>query len=84
IMRDNRVSLTFDSVQFPYDFVMIEGTAEIRELPPEELLPISIRIAERYVPWQRVEEFGKRNAVEGEVLVVVTPNKIISAKGVAD
>jgi hypothetical protein len=30
------------------------------------------------------ETFGKRNAVAGEVLVRMTPDKIIAQKGVAD
>jgi PPOX class probable F420-dependent enzyme len=83
LRRDDRVSITFDSDEFPYDFVTIEGKAAIKVLPADKLLAISRRIASRYVPAERAEEFAGRNAVEGEVLVSITPVKVISAKGVA-
>ena len=84
IARDARVTLTCDSEIFPYDFAAVEGTARIEQLPPQQLLPISTRIARRYVPAERAEEFGRRNAVDGEVLVRITPTRVISALGVSD
>ena len=83
IERDARVSLTVDSEEFPYDFVTIEGTAQIKHVPLDDLFEISQAIAFRYVPAGRVDEFAARNAVEGEVVVIITPQKVISAKGVA-
>ncbi len=32
----------------------------------------------------RAEEFGRRNGVPGELLVRVTPDHVVAAKGVAD
>ena len=84
IQRDNRVSITFDAESFPYDFVTVEGVASIETLPVDELLPVSRKIASRYVPEDRIEEFARRNAVEGEVLVSIQPLRVISAKGVAN
>jgi PPOX class probable F420-dependent enzyme len=84
IERDNRVCITFDNDIYPYDFVTIEGVADIRELCIDELLPISTKIAARYVPLEQSEEYGERNAAEGEVLIVITPSKVISARGVAE
>lgn len=84
IARDNRVCMAFDSDTFPYDFVTVEGTAAIEEWSVEKLLPLSTKIAARYVPPDRAEEYGRRNAAEGEVVVIVTPTKVISAKRVAD
>ena len=84
IRRDNRVAIAFDNETSSDGFVTLEGTAEIEELTPEELLPISTRLARRYAPPEKVEEFSKRNAVEGVVLVVVTPTKVMSAKNLSD
>ena len=82
--RDPRVPLTCDCETFPYDFAAVEGVARIETLSPQALLPISIRIARRYVPADRVEQFARRNAVDGEVLVRVTPTRVFSALGVSD
>ena len=84
IARDNRVAITFDSEDFPYDFVTIEGTAANVEVNDAELLEISTRIAARYVPSERAEEYGRRNAVPDEALICITPTKVISAAGVAN
>jgi len=42
------------------------------------------RIAGRYMGVDRAEEYGRRNGVEGELLVRVTPTRIIFQKDVAD
>ncbi|MEM7098992.1 MAG: PPOX class F420-dependent oxidoreductase [Pseudomonadota bacterium] len=83
IAKDNRISIAVDSEIFPYHFVTIEGTAEIEEPSMEDLYNVSKQIAQRYVPEDRVEEYAKRNAVQGEVLVHVIPTKVLSAKDVA-
>ena len=82
--RDARVSLAYDREEFPYDFATVVGTAEVKALPMDELLEISRRIASRFVPAEQVEAFAKRNAVPEEVVVVVTPTRVISARGVSD
>ena len=84
IARDPRVTMTCDSEVFPYDFAAVEGTARIEHLSPQALLPISTRIARRYVPAERADEFGRRNAVDGEVVVRITPTRVFSALGVSD
>ena len=84
IARDNRVAITFDNESFPYDFVTVEGEAEILEPTANQLLAISTSIASRYVPEDQAETYGARNAVPDERLVKVTPTKIISATGVAE
>jgi hypothetical protein len=32
----------------------------------------------------RADEYGRRNAVEGELLVLVTPQKIVAYKNISD
>lgn len=81
IKREPRVCMAVDDQAPPYSFVMIEGTAELSE-DPEELYHWAKRIAGRYMGQAKAEAFGKRNSGEGEVLVRITPSKIISYRDV--
>ncbi len=54
------------------------------ELPPDELLPWSTRLARRYLGAELAEAYGKRNAVAGELLVRVSLEMVVARKGVAD
>lgn len=81
--RDPRVSISVDDQEPPFSFVLIEGTAEIEEGAPD-MLDWTTRIARRYMGEELAESYGKRNAVEGELLVRVTPEKIIARKDLAD
>ncbi|MGH0029310.1 MAG: PPOX class F420-dependent oxidoreductase [Myxococcota bacterium] len=83
-LRSNpRVALSVDEERFPFAFVMVEGKAELLDLSPDELLPYATRIAERYVGAQRSDSFGRRNSVEGELLVRVPLTRVVARKGVA-
>jgi PPOX class probable F420-dependent enzyme len=83
ILRDGRVSLCVDNEVPPFDFVTIDGTTTI-STDPAELLAWSIRIATRYMGADRAEEYGKRNAVPPEMVVRVTPTRIVAKTNVAD
>ncbi|HWE63560.1 MAG TPA: PPOX class F420-dependent oxidoreductase [Chloroflexota bacterium] len=83
IARDPRVALCVDDQQPPFSFVLVEGTAETAPNPPE-MLEWSIRIAERYMGPALAEQFGKRNAVDGELLVRLTPTRVIAIKNLTD
>jgi PPOX class probable F420-dependent enzyme len=76
LARDPRVSLVVDLEEPPYSFVMVEGTAELSD-DLETMLPLSIAIARRYTGDDSAEAFGRRNAVEGELLVRIRPTKIV-------
>ena len=41
-------------------------------------------IGGRYMGDERAHEFGRRNAVAGELLVRLTPERVIAQSGVAD
>src|ERR1700760_1346312 len=56
LQRDPRVALTVDLEALPYAFVMVEGTATI-STDLEEMLPLSIEIARRYMGDDKAEEF---------------------------
>jgi PPOX class probable F420-dependent enzyme len=81
--RDPRVAFCVDDQQPPFSYVMIEGTVETSPNPPE-MLEWATRIAARYMGDPLAEAYGKRNAVDGELLVLLTPTKVIAEKGIAD
>lgn len=83
IMGDGRVSLLVDDERPPYAFVHIRGQAVGTDNPPENL-QWATTIGERYMGAERAPEFGERNAVRGELLVRLTPARIIAKTGVAD
>ena len=80
--RDPRVSLCVDEEDPPFHFVLIEGTAELTAGDPD-LLYWATRLGGRYMGAERAEEYGRRNAVEGELLVRVTPRKILAYRDIA-
>jgi PPOX class probable F420-dependent enzyme len=75
--RDPRVTLCVDLEQPPYAYVQVQGTVELSD-DVENMLPLSIDIGSRYMGVKRGEEFGRRNAVPGELLVRLTPGRVIS------
>ncbi len=83
LRRDDRVALCVDDGRPFFAFVLVEGTAVLSE-DPADLLACATRIGGRYMGEDRAEAFGRRNAVVGEVLVRVTPTKVVAARGVAD
>ena len=72
LRRDGRVSLCVDDEHAPYAFVRIDGTVEISE-DPDDLLAWSTRIGGRYMGADLAEQYGRRNAVPGELLVRIVP-----------
>lgn len=69
------VSICVDDEAPPFAFVKIDGRAEIfADL--DELRHWATIIARRYMGDDQAEAFGNRNAVEGELLVRVTPVSI--------
>lgn len=81
LKRNPEVCLSIDNPNPPYDFVQIQGKAEISE-DLDEMLIWATKIGGRYMGKENAEKFGKRNAVEGELLVKVNSIKIIAQKDV--
>jgi PPOX class probable F420-dependent enzyme len=69
--RDSRVCLCVDEEQPPYAFVMVEGEAQVSE-DLDEMLIWATRLGGRYMGADRADEYGRRNAVPGELLVRIT------------
>lgn len=83
LLRDGRASLCVDEEAAPYSYVTVSGPVTVSE-DLDEMLPWSTRIAERYMGAERAEAFGKRNAVEGELLVRLHAGRVSAFSGVAD
>ena len=83
ILDDGRVSVCVDDERAPYAFVHIRGRAS-GTLEDPALLDWATRIAQRYVGSERAREYGERNAVPSELLVRLTPERVIAKAGVAD
>ncbi len=68
LRRDPRFALCVDDQAPPYSFVQIEGEARLIE-DLDEMLVWATNLGARYMGEDQAEEFGKRNAVPGELLI---------------
>ncbi|BBZ63021.1 PPOX class F420-dependent oxidoreductase [Mycolicibacterium monacense] len=83
LRRDPRVVLCVDDERPPFSFVQVQGLASTSE-DPDELLDTATRIGGRYMGADRAEEFGRRNGVPGELVVRITPTKVVAVFDLAD
>lgn len=83
LARDPRVVLCCDDDRPPFSFVQVQGIATTSE-DLGEVRAFATRIGGRYMGAERAEEFGRRNGVPGELLVRVTPTKILKAFDLAN
>lgn len=84
LLRDPQVMISVDDEQLPFAYVLIGGRAMVMELSAQELLPWTTRIASRYVGSAQAGAYGKRNAVEGELLVRLPLTNVSARKGIAE
>lgn len=83
IRRDGRLSLCVDEEVPPYAFVHVRGHANVSE-ELSEMLHWATLIGGRYMGADRAQEYGRRNAVAGELLVRLQPERVIGKTGIAD
>jgi len=76
-------SICVDDDQPPYSFVTVSGPVTI-STDLDEMLPLAIRIGARYMGEELGEQFGRRNAVEGELLVRLHAEQVFAVRNVAD
>jgi PPOX class probable F420-dependent enzyme len=81
--RDPRVSLCIDDDTPPFAFVIVEGIATLSE-EPDELLRWATSIAGRYMGADQAAAYGRRNGVPGELLVRVTPTRVVAQTKISD
>jgi len=82
IRHDNRVSICVDDEQPPFAFALIEGTATLSD-NLKEIVHWATRLGGRYMGQDQAEAYGKRNGVVGELVVRVTPAKVVFQANVA-
>lgn len=83
LQRDPRVTICVDDPHPPYSFVQVQGLASVSD-DPQQLLDIATRTGARYMGTDRAEEFGRRNAVPGELVVRLNPTKVIAGFDISD
>jgi PPOX class probable F420-dependent enzyme len=76
LARDPRVTICVDLEQPPYAFMQVQGVAELSE-DLADLLETATAIGARYMGADRAEEFGRRNAMPGELVVRLRPVKVL-------
>ncbi|OBK50238.1 PPOX class F420-dependent oxidoreductase [Mycobacterium sp. 1081908.1] len=83
LVRDSRVVVCADDPHPPYSFVQVQGVASVSD-DPDDVLDVATRTGARYMGAERADEFGRRNAVPGELVVRVRPTKVIAGFDIAD
>jgi PPOX class probable F420-dependent enzyme len=83
LLRDPRAAMSVDDENPPFSFALIEGRVTI-STDLDEMLPLSIAIARRYMGPEQAEQFGRRNAVEGELLLRLPRTKVTATAGLAE
>ena len=83
LRRDPRVALCVDDESPPFDYVLVEGTAAI-SVDVADVLTWATRLAARYMGADQAEAYGQRNGGAGEIVVRVTPTKVVAHAAVAE
>ena len=83
LARTGRAALCVDDDQPPFAFVTIEGTVMLSD-DVDAVRHWATVIGGRYMGADRADEYGERNGVPGELVVRLTPAKVVSASDVAD
>jgi PPOX class probable F420-dependent enzyme len=83
VRRDGKVALCVQDDQPPFSFVLVEGDATWTD-DAAEVRRWAARIGGRYMGEDRAEEYGARNGVPGELLVRVTPTRVVAEAAIAD
>ncbi len=74
--------MSVDDDAAPFSFVTLEGTVSISADLGDVRRWAGV-IGGRYMGADRADEYGERNGVPGELLVRLTPEKVVSAFDVA-
>ncbi len=83
LARTGRASICVDDDRPPYAFVTVSGAVTL-SADLDEMLPVSIRIAARYMGEELAEQYGRRNAVDGELLVRLRAEHVLALRDIAD
>lgn len=78
--RDPRVSVLVDDEQFPFAWARLDGTAAFDE---QDRVHWATETSRRYVGDERAPDYGRRNGVDGEMVVRVRPGRLVGQSDVA-
>jgi PPOX class probable F420-dependent enzyme len=77
-----RAALACDDERFPFSFVVVRGRVEVDRAAPD-MFAWTRRLAARYVPADQADEYGRRNAVEGEWLCRLRVDRVVGQVALA-
>jgi PPOX class probable F420-dependent enzyme len=83
LARDPRVAVSVDDERPPFTFVLLEGEVTLSD-DLDEVRRWATVIGGRYMGGDRADEYGRRNGVPGELLVRLAPQRVVSARDLAD
>jgi len=83
IQRDPRLAMVVDDETPPFAYVLVEGTCTVSH-DLDDMLEWATKIGGRYMGADKADAFGRRNAVPEELLVRLTPTKIIGRAAISD
>ena len=83
LRRTGWAAMSVDDDAAPFSFVTLEGPVTISD-DLAEVRRWAAVIGGRYMGADRADEYGQRNGVPGELVVRLTPEKVVSASDVAD
>ena len=82
LRRDPRASISVDDPAPPYSFVTLTGSCELcADL--DLMYRWSLAISHRYMGAELAEPFARRNAVPGELLVRLHPERVVAADDIS-
>lgn len=82
LLRTGRASLCVDDDRPPFSFVSVEGPVTV-DTDPAAVLHWCTLIGGRYMGAELAEQYGRRNAVPGEIVFRLRPESVASARDVA-
>ena len=83
LARTGYGAMAIDDERPPFSFVLLEGPVELSD-DLDALRRWATVLGGRYMGEDTAEAFGERNAVPGELLARLRPEKVTSAKDLAD
>jgi PPOX class probable F420-dependent enzyme len=83
LARTGWASICVDDDRPPYSFVTVSGPVTI-SVDLKDMLSYATRIGARYMGEELAEQFGRRNAVDGELLVRLRAEQVFAVRDLAD
>jgi PPOX class probable F420-dependent enzyme len=82
LRRDPRTQLSVDQPEPPFAFVTVTGRVELLD-DVAGVYQWALQISRRYMGDQQAEAYARRNAVPGELLVRLRPERFVAVDDVA-